>query len=137
MTQHRCWFFILLCLQLFLLLACTSAREKKPEPTGIEIDGVIIRNELAYQVTEVQLLVPLTGNFVSCGNITARSQCSTKFPNRDYYANEVIISWKEYGQPQKTGPFVIGIPDHLERGKPALLEVIIFNAGQAGAKLVQ
>jgi hypothetical protein len=137
MTHLRCWFFILLCLQLFLLLACTSAREKKPESTGIEIDGVIIRNELAYQVTEVQLLVPLTGNFVSCGNITARSQCSTKFPNRDYYANEVIISWKEYGQPHKTGPFVIGIPDHLERGKPALLEVIIFNAGQAGAKLVQ
>ena len=137
MTQHRCWFLILLCLQLFLLLACTSGREKKPEPTGIEISGVVIRNDLAFQVKEVQLLVPSTGNFVGCGNIMARTQCSTKFPNRDYYANEVVISWKEYGQPQSTAPFVIRIPDHLEHDRPALLEVIIFNTGQAGAKLVQ
>lgn len=126
-----------LCLSLCLLVACSSARETKPEPTGIEIDGVIIRNELSIQVTEVQILVPSSGNFVSCGNIMARSRCSTKFPNRDYYANEVLITWKERGQPQKTGPFVIGIPGHLERSKPALLEVIIFNAGQAGAKLSQ
>jgi len=128
---------ILLCLQLFLLPACASVQEHNSEKTGIEIDGVIILNELALQVTDVQILVPSTGNFVSCGNIMARSQCSTKFPNRDYYANEVLISWKEYGKPQQTGPFVIAIPDHLERGKPAVLKVIIFNAGQAGAKLVQ
>jgi len=137
MTRHRCCFWFLLFLQLFLLLACASAGESKPEATGIEIDGVVIRNKLAFQVTEVQLLVPSTGNFVGCGNIMARTQCSTKFPNRDYYANEVVISWKEYGQPQSTAPFVIRIPDHLEHGRPALLEVIIFNTGQAGAKLVQ
>jgi len=137
MTRPRFWFLLLLYLQLFLLLACTSAREKKPEPTGIEIEGIIIRNELAFQVTEVQLLVPSTGNFVGCGNIMARTQCSTTFPNRDYYANEVVVSWKEYGQPQTTNPFVVRIPDHLEQGRPVLLEVIIFNQGQAGAKLVQ
>jgi hypothetical protein len=137
MTRHHGRNLIALCLQLFLLLACASEQEKKPEPTGIEIDGVIIRNELAFPVKEVQLLVPRTGNFVSCGNIMGHSQCSTKFPNRDYYANEVVISWKEHGQPHSTGPFVISMPDGLEMGRPALLEVIIFNAGQAGAKLVQ
>ena len=137
MTRHRCCLLLLLYLLLFLQLACTSAWEKKPEPTGIVIEGVIIRNELAYQVTEVQLLVPSTGNFVGCGNIMARTQCSTTFPNRDYFANEVVVSWKEYGQPQTSKPFVIRVPDHLERGRPALLEVIIFSKGQAGAKLVQ
>ena len=88
-------------------------------------------------MTEVQLLVPSTGNFVGCGNIMARTQCSTTFPNRDYYANEVVVSWKEYGQPQTTKLCGGIIPDHLEQGRPALLEVIIFNQGQAGAKLVQ
>jgi hypothetical protein len=137
MSRHRCCVWLLLCLQILPLLACTPARESRPVATGIEIDGVVIRNELAFQVTEVQILVPSTGNFVGCGNIMARTQCSTKFPNRDYYANEVVISWKEYGQPQSTTPFVIRIPDHLEHDRPALLEAIIFNTGQAGAKLVQ
>jgi len=135
--QRRNWLLFLFLLQVILLLACAPAQEKKSEPTGIEIDGVIIRNELAFPVTEVQLLVPRSGNFVACGNIMARSQCSTRFPSRDYYANKVIISWKEYGQPHSTGPFVIKIPDNVDLERPALLEVIIFNIGQAGAKLVQ
>lgn len=137
MIRHRGFPLILLCLQLFQLSACTPAQERGPEPTGIEIEGVVIRNELAFPVTDVQLLVPSTGNFVSCGNIMGRSQCATKFPNRDYYAYEVVISWKEHGQPQTTKPFVIKTPDHLVRDRAALLEVIIFNRGQAGAKLVQ
>jgi len=137
MIQRRSWLLFLLFPQVFLLLACAPAQEKMPEPTGIEIDGVIIRNELAFAVTEVQLLVPRSGNFVGCGNVMARSQCSTKFPSRDYYANEVIISWKEYGQQQSIGPFVIKLPDNVDPDRPATLEVIIFNNGQAGAKLVQ
>lgn len=132
-----CCRLLFLTTQVFLVLACSSAQQPMPEPTGIEIDGVIIRNELAFPVTEVQLLVPSTGNFVGCGNIMGRSACSTKFPSRDYYANEVVISWKEYGQPHSTGPFVIKIPDGVEQNRPAQLEVIIFNMGQAGAKLVQ
>jgi len=123
--------------QIFFVVACSSAPHLAPEATGIEIDGVIIRNDLAFPVTEVQLLVPSTGNFVGCGNIIGRSACSTKFPNLDYYANEVVITWKEYGQPHSIGPFVIKIPEGLEPGRPARLEVIIFNMGQAGATLVQ
>ena len=137
MIRRRNWLLFLSFPQVILLLACAPVQEKMPEPTGIEIDGVIIRNELAFPVTEVQLLVPRSGNFVGCGNVMARSQCSTKFPSRDYYANEVIISWKEYGQQQSTGPFVIKLPDNVNPDQPATLEVIIFNRGQAGAKLVQ
>ncbi len=121
---------------LCLLLACSTAKENQPKATGIVIDGVVIRNELALTVTEVTLLVPASGNFVSCGNIMARSECSTTFPGRDYYANEVVITWKEYGDPQSTDEFVISIPDSIDRNRPVRLEVIIFNRGQAGAKLV-
>ena len=100
------------------------------------IDGVVIRNELALAVTDVTLLVPFSGNFVSCGNIMARSECSTTFPGRDYYANKIIVTWKEYGEPHSTGEFVISIPDAMDHSQPVRLEVIIFNRGQAGAQLV-
>ena len=122
---------------LLLLMGCSSVVEQRAQPTGIEIDGVIIRNELAFPVTEVQILIPSSGNFVGCGNIIGRSECSTTFPNRDYYANEVVISWKEYGQPHSTGPFVIQTPENIDISVPVRLEVIIFNRGQAGARLVQ
>ena len=136
MTSRRPRHLFLL-FPVFLVLACSQAGEQRPEPTGIVIDGVIIRNELALPVTSVQLLVPSTGNFVGCGNIMARSACSTTFPNRDYVANAVVITWQEYGQPHSTGEFVIRIPDTVDRSRPARLEVVIFNRGQAGAKLMQ
>jgi hypothetical protein len=101
------------------------------------IEGAVIRNELTFPVTDVQLLVPSSGNFVGCGNIMARSQCSTTFPERDYKENAVIITWKERNQPQSTGEFVIRIPEKIDLNRPVRLEVIIFNMGQAGAKLIQ
>jgi hypothetical protein len=127
------------CLVLISLLAqaCSNIPHDISEATGVVIEGAVIRNELAFPVTDVQLLVPASGNFVGCGNIMARSQCSTTFPERDYHANAVVISWKERGQPHSTGEFVIEIPEKFDFSRPARLEVIIFNLGQAGAKLVQ
>ncbi len=127
------------CLLLISMLvpACSNIPRDIPEATGVLIEGAVIRNELAFPVTDVQLLVPANGNFVACGNIMARSQCSTTFPERDYHANAVVISWKERGQPHSTGEFLIRIPEKFELSRPARLEVIIFNVGQAGAKLVQ
>ncbi len=127
------------CLLLISLLAaaCSNIPRDIPEATGIVIEGAVIRNELAFPVTDVQLLVPASGNFVGCGNIMARSQCSTTFPERDYHANAVVISWKERGQPHSTGEFVIKIPEKFDFSRPARLEVVIFNLGQAGAKLIQ
>lgn len=119
------------------LVACSSSPAPTPQATGIMIEGVMIRNELSFSVTDVRLLVPANGNFVGCGNIIARSQCSTTFPERNYTANAVVISWKERGQPQSTGEFVIKIPEKIDPNRPTWLEIIIFNMGQAGAKLVQ
>jgi len=120
-----------------LLPACSNLPDDSPKATGVMIEGVVIRNELALTVTDVQLLAPASGNFVGCGNIMARSQCSTTFPERNYQANAVVISWQERGQPQSTDEFVIRIPEDFDLSRPVRLEVIIFNPGQAGAKLVQ
>ncbi len=101
------------------------------------IEGVTIRNELSFSVTDVQLLVPASGNFVGCGNILAQSQCSTTFPERNYQENAVVITWKERGQSQSTSEFIIKISEKFDLNRTVRLEVVIFNMGQAGAKLVQ
>ena len=132
-TLRSCLFLILI----ILLGACAPVRQTKPETISIEIDGVVIRNQLTFPVTDVQLLVLSSGNFVGCGNIMSRSACSTTFPLRDYSASKVLVTWKEYGKEHSTGEFVIKIPDEIDRSKPAQLEVIIFMMGEAGAKLVQ
>jgi len=122
-----------------LLSACATAEtdKNKSEPTGIVIQGIVIRNQLAFPVTDVMILVPATGNYAGCGNILGGSDCRTTIEAVDYYANAVVISWKEYGQPHQTDEFVIRVPDHLVPDKPAWLEVLIFAMGQAGAKLTQ
>ena len=128
---------ISLCAVLISACAVPGGGKKKPEPTGIMIQGIVIRNQLAFPVTDVMILVPATGNYAGCGNILGGSDCRTTIEAVDYYANAVVISWKEYGQPHQTDEFVIRDPDHLVPDKPAWLEVIIFAMGQAGAKLTQ
>jgi len=137
MQLHRFGSICLLVPVLFQACAINADRQDVPEPTGIVIQGIVIRNELPFLVTDVMFLVPATGKFAGCGTILARSDCSIAIEAVDYYANPVMISWKEYGQPHQTGEFVIEAPDHLTPDRPAWLEVIIFARGQAGAKLTQ
>jgi hypothetical protein len=122
---------------ILLLMACAPAQQVQPEPMGVEIEGVVIRNKLTFPITDVQILVPSSGNFVGCGNIMARSACATTFPVREYYGDAVVVTWKEYGTAHTTGEFVIDIADSIDLGRPAQLEVIVFLMGQAGAELVQ
>ena len=101
------------------------------------ITGIIIKNELAYGVTDVMIEVPATGAFAGCGNILARSRCRTTFQDVDYRSNEVLVRWREHGQQQQTGEFTIDVPSTLIPGIPSWIEVVIFGPGQAGARLVQ
>lgn len=121
------------------LAACAAGgpREEQPQPTGLVIEGMRIRNELAYPVTDVMIEVPATGAFAGCGHVLPRSECSTRFETIDYLAHAMVVNWKEYGAPQKTDEFVVKVPEGLDRGRPAWLEVVIFGRGQAGAKLTQ
>lgn len=123
---------------MLLVCACSPVKVENPksDDSGIDIDGIIIRNELLYPVTDVMVEVPATGGFAGCGNILGRSQCSTSFPSADYRQNAIVVSWKEYGEPHRTGEFVVQIPSAMPPGSVAWLEVIVFASGQAGAKLV-
>lgn len=119
-----------------LTAACAAPQETAPS-TGLVVEGIIIRNELAFPVTDVMISVPATGAFAGCGNILSRTECRTSFEAVDYRENALLVSWREYGQPHQTDEFVVKPGKDLDLSQPAWLEVRIFAMGQAGATLVQ
>ena len=117
------------------LMAC-AARVVENAPL-LQIDGLVIENQTSMWVTAVRLLVPVTGNFVSCGNISPETSCATTFPETDYSGNPVEITWSQGGQIHSTGQFVIQLPDGLEEDRPAMVHIVIAGPGSAGAIIVQ
>ena len=103
----------------------------------LQIDGMLIENQTLMRVTAVRLLVPVTGNFVSCGNIAPNSMCSTTFPETAYTGNPVEITWSQDGQIHSTGEFVLDLPDGLDENRPALVQIVIVGPGSAGALIIQ
>ena len=98
---------------------------------------MVIKNQTQAWVSAARLLVPVTGNFVSCGNISPGSMCSTTFPETGYTGNPVEITWSQGGQIHSTGQFVLQLPEQLDREKPVLVQVVITGPTSAGAVLVQ
>jgi len=118
-----------------LLMACASGSVDNTPP--LKIEGLVIQNQTRMWVSVVRLLVQVTGNFVSCGNISPNSSCATTFPETDYTGNPVEITWSQGGQIYSTGQFVIQLPDDLDPDRPAVVQIIIADAGSAGAMIVQ
>jgi hypothetical protein len=123
----------------FLLSGCAALPTDKSQSGEGEIvvAGMVIRNELAYTVTDVMIEVPKTGAFAGCGNILPRSACSTTFEQIGYRGNPMVVSWREHGQPQRMDEFVLPVPDAALPGDTFVVEVRVFAPGQAGAQLVE
>jgi len=117
------------------LFACATGPVDGDPP--VQIAGMVIENQTLMYVTAARLLVPVTGNFVSCGNITPESMCSTTFPEAAYSGNPVEITWSSGGQIHSTGQFVIQLPADLDKNKSAMVRVIISGPGSAGAIIVE
>ncbi len=117
------------------LAACSAMAVDRGPP--IQISGMVIENQTQMYVSAVRLLVPATGNFVSCGNIPPGSMCSTTFPESAYSGNPVEITWAQGGQIHSTGEVAIQLPADLEETKPAAVQVVITGPGSAGAIIVQ
>lgn len=133
---------VLQCLLIFptlFLVACGYAPvEEIDQPgVGIEIRGLRILNRSYAMVTEVELLVTKTGEFISCGNIPMRGECSTTFPLRQYEGNQIEIRWKQGSSEWSTGEFVVEANKLIDPMRPALVEVIINSQGLAPTQLVQ
>ena len=120
-----------------LLSACAAAvpSEGSESKRAIVVAGLVIRNELAYPVTDVMIEAPATGDFAGCGTVLPRTECRNEFQHVDYRGNAVLVRWKEHGQPYQTDEFIINPPPDAEPGDEFRIEVIVFAPGQAGARL--
>ena len=117
----------LTCMFTLLLSACAS---RSAEPvTALQIEGLLIENSTQMWLSAVRILVPATGNFVSCSTITPQSKCSTTFPETSYTGNPVEITWNQGGQAHSSGVFVIQLPADLNYEKPARILVVIAGPG--------
>ena len=117
------------------LLACAATPVDSTPP--VQIVGMVMENQTRMYVSAVRLLVPVTGNFVSCGNIPPGSMCSTTFPEATYTGNPVEITWSQGGQIHSTGQFSVQLPSDLDRNRPAQVHIVISGPGLAGALIVQ
>lgn len=122
-----------------LLTACAGGSQRTPaaSDSGIDIAGIIIRNSLGYPVADVMVQVPATGRFAGCGNIWPRTECKTSFPAIDYRKNALLVTWSEHGEEKATDEFIVETPAWSKPGDSLWLEVVIYSAGLAGARLVQ
>ena len=118
-----------------LLMACAS--QPVESTSKLQIDGMAIENQTQMWVSAVRLLVPVTGNFVSCGNISPGSKCSTTFPETSYTGNPLEITWSQGGQIYSTGQFVLQLPLEVDESKTAVVRVVIAGPGSAGAVIIQ
>ena len=117
------------------LFACAAKPVDDVPP--IQIAGMVMENQTQMYVTAARLLVPVTGNFVSCGNIPPAAMCSTTFPDAAYTGNPVEITWSQGGQIHSTGQFKVHLPADLDRNRPAMVHIVISGPGLAGALIVQ
>jgi hypothetical protein len=117
------------------LIACAPVSVERDPP--IQIAGMVMENQTLMFISAVRLLVPETGNFVSCGNISPQSMCSTTFPEATYAGNPVEITWSQGGQIHSSGQFVLLLSGDLEKNKSAVVRVVISGPGLAGAMLTQ
>ena len=119
---------------LFLMACASRIVDSTP---ALKLEGMAIENQTQMWVSAVRLLVPITGNFVSCGNISPGSMCSTTFPEANYTGNPVEITWSQGGQIYSTGQFVLELPVDLDEERPGVVRVVIAGPGSAGAVIIQ
>ena len=118
------------------LAACASFPGADSRAPVAEIDGIEIRNELAYPVHDVMIEIPASGGYAGCGMILRQSRCATTFPSAAYRREALVVRWTEHGEPHEIADVVLDPPEGMGRGPRARLEVTIFAPGQAGARLV-
>lgn len=113
------------------LTACAVPLKKE----SLTVEGLVFKNRSFDDLVEVRLTVEATREFIACGYIPARGECSTTFPRRDYQGNPVIVSWqqgsREYASRERPEP-----PSHPVAGKPLSAVIVIRADGEVDAQLV-
>ena len=110
-----------------------GAPDNVPE---IVVSGVVVLNQGRAWVSAARVLVPATGQFVSCGNIAPGARCATGFPDQQYRGYPVEFTWSQEGAIHSTGELNIDVPaEAIESGR-ASLRVWIMGPGSAAVEVV-
>ena len=111
-----------------VLTGCaTSLFQPKPQ-----INTVVLANNSNTTAHEVTILVEAFGGKFYCGTILAGTQCSTRFPIREYAGNPVTVSWVQNGIAHKTAPFVVPAGENIsEKPMTALLTLMADSSVDA------
>lgn len=104
--------------------------------TEVTIGGVTIFNQGQGWVSAARVLVPATGQFVSCGNIAPGAACATGFPEQHFSGNPVEITWSEGGAIHSTGELRLDLPLEAVESGAARVQVWLLGPGQAAAEVV-
>jgi hypothetical protein len=102
----------------------------------LSIGGTRVENRSSGFLSAVRLIVPATGNFVSCGNIAPGGSCSTSFPELAYSGNPVEVTWSQGGQIYSTGLLDLRPDEAVLEAREALVQVVIVGPGAAGVALL-
>ena len=119
---------------LIVLISCSTAIVRMK---NITIDGVVFKNLTDQPMRNMRILVTKTNAFAVCSYMTARGECSTTFPVRQYKGNAISISWEQNNKSWSKEDFYIETPTSLDWGKPARAVINLMDGGDVQAGLLQ
>jgi hypothetical protein len=122
----------------FGLTGCAGlpGSERSSERPEVQIGGLVIFNRGQGYVTAARVIVPATGQFVSCGNIGPGARCATGFPERLFTGNPVEVTWSQGGSIYSTGELGLDLPQDAIASGRAIVRVWIMGPGSAAAEVV-
>lgn len=100
------------------------------------IDGLSFENRSSSPIDSIQLLVPASGNFVSCGLIAPGNTCASGFPGVAYHGEPIEISWTQGGEDWSTGRVTLEADEEIRLQGAASVVVVVLAPGSAGAVMV-
>lgn len=137
-TGHRRWLWLpALCSAVLAGCAGVPQPAEPEDLPELSISGLVIENRTTAYVSAARLLVPVTGQFVSCGNIAPRTQCATAFPEQRYSGNAFEVTWSQGGNIWSTGELRIEPDAELVEAGEAWVRVVIAGPGSAGAEFMR
>lgn len=121
-----------LCILAVACLTSCAADDALRDDTRLPIEGLAFENRSASPVTSIRLLVPATGNFVSCGRIAPGARCTVGFPEVDYAGYPVVVSWAQGGAEWSGGEVTPQIAASAWAAGVGTVRVVVTGPGSAG-----
>ena len=128
----RCFAVILLALS----LAGCSVPGAGGAPEPLYIEGLEFENRSSSPISSIQLLVPVTGNFVACGRIDPGARCAARFPDVAYSGHPIEVKWIQGNAEWSTGQTSPEISADVRAAGTAQVLVVVLAPGSAGVLLV-